>query len=51
MHDAAWTARMRTEQVRLIYRNAPFTLSANFVLGLIVTGALGGDMPAGVLLG
>lgn len=51
MHDAAWSSRMRTEQVRLIYRNYPFTLSANFVLSLLVAGALWGGMPAGVLLG
>ena len=38
--DAAWAERMRTEQVRLIYRNYPFTLSANFVLSLLVIGAL-----------
>ena len=41
---------MRTEQVRLIYRNYPFTLSANFVLSLLVIGALWGGVPAAVLL-
>ena len=50
MHDAAWTARMRTEQVRLIYRNYPFTLSATFGLSLLVVGALWGEVSAGVLL-
>lgn len=49
--DAAWAERMRTEQVRLIYRNYPFTLSANFVLSLLVIGALWGGVPAAVLLG
>ncbi len=50
MHDASWAARMRTEQVRLIYRNYPFTLSANFGLCLLVVAALWGAVPAGMLL-
>ncbi len=50
MRDAAWTARMRTEQVRLIYRNYPFTLSANFGLCLLVVAALWTAVPAGILL-
>ncbi len=48
--DAGWVERMRTEQVRLIYRNYPFTLSANFVLSLLVIGALWGDVSATILL-
>jgi signal transduction histidine kinase len=48
--DAGWAERMRTEQVRLIYRNYPFTLSANFVLSLLVIGALWGDVSATILL-
>lgn len=50
MHDPAAADRMRTEQVRLIYRNYPFTLSANFVLSLLVAGALWRHLPTGVLL-
>lgn len=49
--EAAWADRMRTEQVRLIYRNYPFTLSANFVLSLLVIGALWGGVPTALLLG
>ncbi|MBD9394545.1 hybrid sensor histidine kinase/response regulator [Acidovorax sp. ACV01] len=51
MHNATGSARIRAEQVRLIYRNYPFTLSANFVLSVLMIGALWGDVPAGVLLG
>lgn len=42
---------MRTEQVRLIYRNYPFTLSANFGLILLVISALWREVAPGVLLG
>lgn len=49
--DAAWAERMRTEQVRLIYRNYPFTLSANFVLSLLVIGALWGTVSTSMLVG
>ncbi len=51
MQDASWTARIRTEQVRLIYRNYPFTLSANFILSLLVICALWGEVPTAALLG
>ncbi|WCM93937.1 hybrid sensor histidine kinase/response regulator [Acidovorax sp. NCPPB 2350] len=51
MDAAAWTARMRTEQVRLIYQNYPFTLSANFGLSLLVIAALWGEVPMALLLG
>ena len=46
----AGAERMRTEQVRLIYRNYPFTLSANFMLSLLVAAALWRHLPAGMLL-
>ncbi|MFY3383728.1 hybrid sensor histidine kinase/response regulator [Paracidovorax sp. MALMAid1276] len=50
MRDDAWTARMRAEQARLIYRNYPFTLSANLGLCLLVAAALRGTVPPAFLI-
>ena len=42
--------QVRTEQVRLIYRNYPFTLSANLGLVLLVIAAVWREVATGVLL-
>ena len=51
MANVPWTDRIRTEQLRLTYRNYPFTLSANFGLSLLVIAALWGDVTSSLLLG
>jgi signal transduction histidine kinase/CheY-like chemotaxis protein len=42
--------QVRTEQVRLIYRNYPFTLSANLGLVLLVIAAVWREVATGILL-
>lgn len=50
MRENADNPQVRTEQVRLIYRNYPFTLSANLGLMLLVIAAVWREIAPGILL-
>lgn len=49
--DANRAAQLSVERVRLMYRNYPFTLSANLVMGLLLTAALWRLAPQRLLAG
>ncbi len=49
--DVTRDLQLRIERVRLMYRNYPFTLSANFMMGLLITAALWQLVPKQQLAG